>query len=115
MGRDWSSGWWRLLKSAYWGSYRFRARSSSDAGCISIVIVPGRRFMLAHRPFHKVFRPRAIQRYCLIRKRPDPQLLLADLPEARQSPGLDDQEEDDEAAEDHGLQVAHGVDGDIES
>src|SRR5258708_21863144 len=52
---------------------------------------------------------------CLIRKRPQPELLLADLPEPRQPPRLDDQEEDDEAAEDHGLQVAHGVDGDLEA
>src|SRR5436305_11663041 len=41
----------------------------------------------------------------LIGERPHPQLLLADLPQAREPVRLDDQEEDDERAHDHELQL----------
>src|SRR5690242_21427368 len=40
-----------------------------------------------------------------VRERPEPQLLLGDLPEAREPVRLRDQEEDDEAAEDHQLDL----------
>src|SRR5262245_48678027 len=41
----------------------------------------------------------------LVRKRPQAQLLLGDLPEPREAVRLDDQEEDDEAAEHHELDL----------
>src|SRR3990170_4435398 len=41
----------------------------------------------------------------LVREWPQAQLLLGDLPEPRQSVGLDDQEEQDEAPEDHQLDL----------
>src|ERR1700741_2002582 len=45
-----------------------------------------------------------------MRERPQPHLLLGDLPEAGKAGGLHDQEEDDQAAEDDELQVGdHGV------
>src|SRR6478609_4108692 len=40
-----------------------------------------------------------------MRERPQPQLFLRDLPDPRQTVGLDDQEEDDQAAEHHQLEV----------
>src|SRR5687768_12304867 len=40
-----------------------------------------------------------------VRERPEPQLLLADRPQAREPARLDDQEEDDERPEDHELYV----------
>src|SRR5260221_14141061 len=43
----------------------------------------------------------------LMRERPEPQLLLGDLPQPGQAVRLDDQEEDDQAAEDDGLGVGH--------
>src|SRR6059036_947105 len=42
-----------------------------------------------------------------MRERPQTQLLLGDLPEPGQALRLDDQEEDDQYAEDDGLQVRH--------
>src|SRR5687767_8154734 len=42
-----------------------------------------------------------------MRERPQPQLLLGDLPEAGKAVRLDDEEEDDEPAEDDELQVGH--------
>ena len=41
----------------------------------------------------------------LVRKGPEPELLLADRPEAREPQRLHDQEEDDERSEDHELDV----------
>src|SRR5688572_12450400 len=43
-----------------------------------------------------------------VREGPQAQLLLRDLPQPGKPVGLHDQEEDDEAAEDHQLQVGHG-------
>src|SRR5438105_13402170 len=43
----------------------------------------------------------------LMRKGPEPQLLLGDLPQAGEAIGFDDQEEDDQAAEDDRLRVGH--------
>ena len=40
-----------------------------------------------------------------VRERPQPELLLGDLPEPREPVRLDDQEEDDEPAEDHQLDL----------
>src|SRR5690349_17428454 len=45
--------------------------------------------------------------YPLMRKRPEPQLLLKDLPQAREPVRLDDEEEDDQAAEDDRFGVRH--------
>src|SRR5437763_16306527 len=45
-----------------------------------------------------------------MRERPEPQLLLADRPKARQAVRLDDQEKDDKRAEDHRLQIGHQID-----
>src|SRR5574337_86059 len=41
----------------------------------------------------------------LVGKRPESQLFLCDLPKPRQPVRLDDEEEDDQAAEDHRLQL----------
>src|SRR5262249_23394492 len=41
----------------------------------------------------------------LMRKRPQPELLLRDLPESREAARLDDQEEDDQPAKDHQLDL----------
>ena len=43
-----------------------------------------------------------------MRERPQPQLLLAGRPQPRQAVRLDDQEEDDQRAEDHELEVRGG-------
>src|SRR5688572_17745888 len=43
----------------------------------------------------------------LVRERPEPQLLLGDLPQPRQALGLDDQKQDDQAPEDHQLDLLH--------
>src|SRR4029453_11533006 len=43
----------------------------------------------------------------LMRKRPQAELLLGDLPEPREAVRLHDQEEEDEAAEDHHLDLLH--------
>src|SRR5271165_1475083 len=48
-----------------------------------------------------------------MRERPEPQLLLADRPKSRQTVRLDDQEEDDQRAEDHRLQIGHEIDRNI--
>src|SRR5271166_986676 len=45
-----------------------------------------------------------------MRERPEPQLLLADRPKSRQTVRLDDQEEDDQRAEDHRLQIGYEID-----
>src|SRR5258708_2049843 len=50
-----------------------------------------------------------------MREGPQPQLLLADLPEPGEAARLDDEEEYDEAAEDDLLQVGHEIDGDDEA
>src|SRR5688500_11448584 len=42
-----------------------------------------------------------------VRERPEPQLLLGDLPEPGEAVGLDNQDKDDQAAEDHQLEVGH--------
>ena len=42
-------------------------------------------------------------------KRPHPQFLLRDLPQPREAVRLDDQEEDDQRADDHELQVLDGA------
>src|SRR5262249_61208697 len=42
---------------------------------------------------------------CSVRERPEPQLLLRDLPEPRQSVRLDHEEENDQAAEHHELDL----------
>src|SRR5260221_615220 len=45
-----------------------------------------------------------------MRKRPEPQLLLSDLPEPRQAARLDDEEKHDKPAEDHVLEIGQHVD-----
>src|SRR5687768_7524111 len=50
-----------------------------------------------------------------MRERPQPQLLLGDLPEAGKAVRLDDEEEDDEPAEDDELQVGHRGVRDLDS
>jgi len=47
-----------------------------------------------------------------MRERPQPQLFLRDLPDPREAVRLDDQEEDDQAAEDHQLDVRRDAAGD---
>ena len=45
-----------------------------------------------------------------MRERPEPQLLLGDLPQTRQAVGFHDQEEHDQSAEQHGLELlAHAL------
>src|SRR5438874_10773699 len=46
-----------------------------------------------------------------VRKRPEPELFLGDLPQTRESVRLDDQEQDDEAAEHHELDLLLQRDG----
>src|SRR5207248_693116 len=48
----------------------------------------------------------------LVRERPEAQLLLGDLPKTREAARLDDEEEDDEPAEDHVLEVGQDIDRD---
>src|SRR5262245_65343699 len=50
-----------------------------------------------------------------VRKRPQPQLLLGDLPQSREPQGLDDQEEDDEPAEHHQLDLLLERDRQVEA
>src|SRR3546814_4948566 len=47
-------------------------------------------------------------------ERPQPELLLGDLPEPRQAVRLDDKEEDDQGAEHHEFQVRDDLDGDLQ-
>jgi len=49
-----------------------------------------------------------------VRERPEPQLLLADGPESRQTIRLDNQEKHDKRAEDHRLQIGHQIDRNLE-
>src|SRR5215212_11600927 len=44
----------------------------------------------------------------LIRERPHPEFLLADLPQPREAVRLDDQAEDNQRSDDHKLQLLHG-------
>src|SRR5271165_7065126 len=66
--------------------------------------------------FHplKKLRVRRHRRSASMRERPEPQLLLADRPQPRQAVRLDDQEEDDQRAEDHRLQIGHQIDRNLE-
>src|SRR5437762_2387638 len=50
-----------------------------------------------------------------MRERPQPKLFLSDLPEARESMRLDDQEEDDKSAEHHELEIRNGALRDVEA
>src|SRR6266550_4706410 len=69
-----------------------RAPATASASAAALVLM--KRFMLS---------PPCVRR--LVRKRPHPQLLLPDRPETREAVRLDDEEEDDEGAEDHELEV----------
>ena len=50
-----------------------------------------------------------------MRERPQPQLLLADLPQPGEAVRLDDQEENDEPAEYHELEVGNRALGDVQA
>src|SRR6476619_491390 len=50
-----------------------------------------------------------------VRERPQPQLVLGDLPQACESVRLDDQEEDDQAAKGHQLEVRNRALGDVQT
>src|SRR5256885_108451 len=49
-----------------------------------------------------------------VRKRPQPELFLADLPKPRKSMRLDDQEENDQTPEYHQLEIGNRTLGDVQ-